>query len=185
MTSWAGVLIIIFVAAMAFGPLMWFRSTPAQRRLVAVRNRAAQLGLRVRMLSGKDLELPGIEADELIAGYCLTVEPTEKAEGKAPLEAKSWRLIKERISHEAHFDGFWNWQRGRVAELHWQPAIREALGLLPPDTLALDYHRGTLCVFWREKGGPETVERLAGTLRQLLEKGVAESHTTAGSEGEV
>lgn len=168
--SWITAIIIIFVAAMAFGPLMWFRSTPSQRREVEARKCAAELGLRVRLTPVSELNLPWLDSSDTVAAYCLVPQPTEKAEGKAPLEAQSWRLIKERISHEAHFDGYWNWQRKRAAEPGWHEVLREALGQLPKDALALDYDRGTFCIYWRERGGREEVEHLAGVLREILER---------------
>lgn len=174
MTSWAGILIIVFVAAMAFGPLMWFRSTPAERRMVAARKHAAEQGLRVQLVSAGDLEVPSLDALDQLAGYCLTPEPSSLVEGKAPLESASWRLIRERISHEAHFQGYWNWHKKRAAGPEWHAALKEALPQLPADTAALEYQRGTLCVYWREKGGQEEVERLAALMQQLLERAAKE-----------
>lgn len=170
MSSWVSVLIIVFVVSMALGPLMWFRSTPAEKRMVAARKHAAELGLRVQLLSAADLEVPGAEAAEPLAGYCLTPEPADMAEGKAPTGAATWRLIKERISHESHFQGYWNWHKKRPAGAEWHQALKAALPQLPPDAVAVDYRRATLCVFWREKGGQEAVERLAVILRQILEQ---------------
>lgn len=170
MSSWVGIFIIVFVVAMAFGPLMWFRSTPAERRMVAARKYAAELGMQVRLQSGADLDVPGVDATDQFAGYCLTPEPSSITEGKAPLEAAAWRLIRERISHETHFQGYWNWYKKRAAAPEWHAALRDHLPQLPADAVALDYQRGRLCIFWREKGGREGVERVATLLRQILEQ---------------
>lgn len=173
--TWVTALIIVFVAAMALGPLMWFRSTPAQRREIEARKHAAELGLRVHLTTAANLNLPGLEPNDTVAAYCLVPKPADKAEGKAPLEARPWRLIKERIDHEAHFEGYWNWQKHRQAEPKWHPVLKEVLKQLPKDVQAIDYDRGTLCIYWRERGGRDDVQRLLDVMHYLLEQVAARS----------
>ncbi|MGQ9424639.1 hypothetical protein ACXYTJ_01680 [Gilvimarinus sp. F26214L] len=172
---WTSILIISLVAAMAVGPIMWFRSTPSQRRIVGFRNRAAQLGLRVRIVSLRDLLPSERDSAETVAGYGLPwVRSGEDGNGLARRPANHpWRLIKERISHEGHFQGYWNWQEGMVADSKWHDPLRAMVSDLPPDAVALENNAHGLWLYWRERGAPEAVDRLAATLESLKRYGAA------------
>lgn len=178
---WIPVLIIALVAAMAVGPVMWFRSTPYQRRIVDVRDRANQLGLRVRLTPLSELGVSGEGAREhMVAGYGLAwIQPGQDDNSRSRgRPGREWCLVKERISHEAHFSGWWDWRKGRQADKEWHEALRALLPNLPADTIALESNQQALCLYWDEKGRPEQVDRVASVLNSLRQHGLDISQPT-------
>lgn len=171
---WIPILIIALAIALAVGPVMWLRTTPRQRRLIALRNRAAQLGLRVQLRQAADLGLQRDEfGAEILAGYGLLWVKSPEDDPKVLRHAsnRSWRLRRQRISHESHFEGWWDWQQGMEADPGWHEALRRLIPALPPDTLVLDNDRQGLWLYWRERGNLARVEAVAATLQSLKATG--------------
>lgn len=177
---WIPVLIIVLVAAMAVGPILWFRSTPYQRRIIQVRNRASQLGLRIRLITRSELGLGGDAAEgAFVAGYGLDwVQPKqEQFPGRVNHQ---WCLLRERISHEGHFAGWWNWQPGRQADPQWHETLRTLLPQLPEDAVALESNQQGLWLYWEERGKLERVDQIASLLRSLRQHGLELSKRRPG-----
>jgi hypothetical protein len=167
---WIPILITVLAAALAIGPVMWFRSTPSQRRIIEFRGRAARLGLQVRLVSLADLGVAGEEAKvDTVAAYGLAWVRDAQDDNKVTRRAanRAWCLLKQRISHEGHFAGWWNWQPGREADTKWHAPLRALLVELPADVLALENNRLGLWLYWREKGQAERVEQIASILQRM------------------
>lgn len=150
-------LVILFIVALVLGPVMWLRPAPADRRSVDLRNRARALGLQVRIC-----ELPRSrrvqarrEAPVLGAAYSMSSH-----DRVSPGNRELWLCDP--------VEG-WQGERGEPVP----PGRREWLDTLtaplPKGVTALEYGTGTASVYWSERGGPESVERIAAVLRQLLE----------------
>ncbi|MCW8194072.1 hypothetical protein F6455_04650 [Proteobacteria bacterium 005FR1] len=171
---WIAIVIIVLAIALAVGPVMWLRTTPSQKREIAFRNRAARLGLRVQLRPAADLDLRGHEnSGEMLAGYGLLWVKTPGDRQKVPLHPrnKPWRLRRERISHESHFAGWWDWSKDLEADPAWHDQLRALLPKLPPDSLVVENNRQGLWVYWRERGDVKRVDDLAATLAALKQVG--------------
>lgn len=179
---WIPVLVIVLVIAMAVGPVMWFRSTPYQQKIVEFRNRANRLGLRVRLTALAELGVPGDAAREhKVAGYGLAwIQPQDDNEQRQRPAIQEWCLVKERISHEGHFSGWWNWRTGGQANREWHEDLRTLLPSLPRDVVALESNRQGLWLYWDEKGSPEQVDRVASILNDLRRRGLEISLAASG-----
>lgn len=158
------ILIIALVVALAVGPIMWFRTTPAQKRVIRFRRRAAERNLRVQVHAAAGLKL-----DSSVVAYGL---PWVHEAGDAPSllrhpDLQPWRLQRERIEHDGHFAGWWDWQPALEAPAAWRPALRELLPDLPPDAVLLENNRQGLWLYWRERGDIAQVDRIADQLQGL------------------
>lgn len=171
---WIPILIIVLVVAMAIGPIMWFRSTPYQRRIIKFRSHAAELGLRVQVKPLADLGIPAASGgmDTVVAyGLPWVQSGREETDASRRPGKRPWRLVKERMEHDSHFAGWWNWQKGLEADRRWHGPLREQIPQLPEDALALENDRRALWLYWRERGGIEGVDQVAAILRSLKETG--------------
>lgn len=179
---WIPVVIIAMAIALAVGPVMWMRTTPGQRRVIGLRNRAAQLGLRVQLRQAADVDLKSDEyKGETLAAYGLywVKDPGDRQKVPRHPRNRPWRLRRERISHESHFAGWWDWQEGMEADPAWHELLRGLVPNLPPDALVLENNRQGLWLYWRERGNESRVEELAATLGALKRTG---QELASGSE---
>lgn len=165
---WIPVIIIVLAMALAVGPVMWLKPTAREKRMAACRSRAAELGMRVSMVSvarlGNVSESVGEQG--MLACYGLPWDKSVPAE-EALLEedAPDWCLLRTRFSHGANFAGDWDWQSGS-SEPAW-PALRDFVSALGEEyVLCRCSHQG-LSLGWLEKGGVEQVDLLNRLLQQL------------------
>jgi hypothetical protein len=171
---WIPIVIMVLAIALALGPVMWLRTTPGQRRTISFRNRAAQLGLRVQLRPAADLDLESEEFQgESLPGYGLlwVKGPDDPAGVLRHPRNRPWRLRRQRISHESHFVGWWDWQKGMEADPAWHEILRRVIADLPPDALVLENNRQGLWLYWRERGDLSRVDSVAACLRTLKEAG--------------
>jgi hypothetical protein len=186
-SMWIPILVIALAVALAIGPVMWLRTTPMQRRLISFRNRAAQLGLRVQLRQAVDLDLKGDEfSGEILAGYGLlwVKSPEDDARVLRHPVTRPWRLRRQRISHESHFAGWWDWHTGMEADSAWHEPLHGLIPDLPPDALVVENDRQGLWIYWRERGDLKRVEGLAASLRTLKATGQELARRTPPEEDE-
>lgn len=172
---WIPALVIVLVIALAVGPVMWFRSTPYQQQIINTRSRATKLGLRVQLVPLSELGVAGEDAKgDFVAAYGLPWVQRESDESEVigRPASYSWRLMRQRISHEAHFEGWWDWQNGQRADKSWHAPLLALLRELPSDVIAIESSRQNLWLYWRERGGPERVDQVAAILARLREIGL-------------
>lgn len=173
MASWLPILIIVFVVALVIGPVMWLKPSGRDRRLAALRQNAASSGLRVQMQS-----LPAAEGKGTAAVYF--------SQWRNPRRLQvGWGLELKRISHEAHFDGFWDWRSGRKAPAAAKGPLKELIERLPADATAVICNDGGLGVQWKEnsgEGGLKAIQGALGDLRPLIEEAIREIPRSGNGE---
>lgn len=180
---WIPILITLLVLALAAGPILWFRPTPYQRRIASLRTRAAQLGMSVQLMPLSQLGLSGEQRGDTVAAYGVgwVREPGDNQQVSRHPVNRPWRLVKGRLSHELHFAGRWDWQKGREAQRPWHGPLRELLAELPEDVIGLENAEHGLWLYWQERGGPERVEEMAAILQRLREIGHSLASGASGS----
>ena len=164
-------LLIIVVLLVAFGPVLWLRPSPRERRLAALRAQARKDGLRVeiRRYPKQDLR----PEDRVTAGGKLLDARLDAAVYLRPLETRlrqlsAWRILRGTDGLPA--------LPGWVFEFDRKPdgaALRQALeelapllGELPADVVAVEVEPLDLGVYWLEGSGagPAQVSSLAAWL---------------------
>lgn len=150
------IFLLIGIVAMVVGPIMMLQPSAAQRRQESLRQRAAQLGLRVKIVSlpqqATESELPAV-----IPVYCLPHEPQGK-------NMSQWLLLRGAYAHEANFFGSWVWhgkERATTAEQEW---LRSKLASLPNSVAALECGPQGICIYWSEAGGEKVLEGISELL---------------------
>lgn len=153
-------LLIFLGIVVVLSPLMWLRSSPAQARMTAFRQRALALGLRVQLVPAADAD-EGDKRPEAVR-YLLP------GHGFAP----TWTLIRSpRRGWESPWPE-WRWFRGE-APAALVPAIGGIMASLPATATALRGDREGLSVYWTEQGSVDEVDRIRDCLRQLQGEPVA------------
>lgn len=165
MSSWLPLIIILFAVALVIGPVMWLKPSSRDRRLASLRQNAASAGLKVQMQA-----LPASQGEGNAAVYF--------SQWRNPRRLQTgWTLELQRMSHEMHFDGVWDWRKGRQApELAHKP-LKELVGKLPADATAIICGDSGLGVQWRERSGEDglkVIENALTELRPVIEEAIRE-----------
>lgn len=153
MTVW---LIIIAVVALAVGPVMMFQPNASERRLARLRQRAAELKMRVSLMHGKSPELEHTA--------CYSCYWRHKS-----LTGQYWQLLRKGFAHGIHLADVWSWE-GEPATSDLHPVIEQFLKELPDTVQALIASPQGLGVAWRERGDVEQVELINEKILSLQEK---------------
>ena len=141
MASWVPIVVIIFAVVLVIGPVMWLKPSSRDRKLAELRQKAAGAGLKVQMQS-----LPEALGQGTAATYF--------SQWRNPRRLSTgWALELQRMSHEMHFHGRWDWRKGRAAPEAAQAALNELIDLLPGDATAVFANDSGLGVQWRERTG--------------------------------
>jgi hypothetical protein len=173
-------LLIIVILLVAFGPILWLRPSPRDRRLTALRAQARKDGLRVEMRRYPHLDRAPEE--RVTAGGKPLESVRECAVYLQPLDPKLRHLPGWRILRAA--EGLPAWP-GWVFEIGTKPRdpqlqrMLDALALvverLPGDVVGLECDPLNLGIYWLERpgNGPAEVTALAGWLRDAADRLVA------------
>lgn len=175
MPSWLIIVVmVVVVVSLAVGPVMWMKPSKSQRRLSKLRAYALKQGLRVHMqqVPGREKQTDGAEGSPLVAVYCLawTGDAKERKTKFQNPENKAWSLARGQISHDIHFQGEWDWSPAAKASPKWHATIKKIIAELPPGIEALEMNSMGTCMYWRENGGEETVDKIKVLLQELHEK---------------
>lgn len=155
MSGWLPLIIILFALALVVGPVMWLKPSARDRRLADLRGRAAKSGITVQMQA-----LPAALGQGTAAVYY------SRWQDKRRLQL-GWRLELQRVEHEMHFAGRWDWRNGRAApKPAWEP-LRKMLDQLPGDACAVVASEGGLGIQWRESGGDAAYRALETALAEF------------------
>lgn len=157
--SLLSIILILLVVAMVIGPVMMFKPSGRDRYLANIRQQAATLGLRVKLMSD-------IESNK-VAAYSLLF-PSKKN-----LPRKNWVLLKNSFEHEVHFYKEWDWAKGSSkADEPMQSDLSEFVSQLPDCVSGVEVASQSLSLYWNEKDW--TVNELKAQLDKL--KIIIEQH---------
>ena len=155
MSAWLPLIIIILAVTLVVGPVMWLKPSGRDRQLAGLRQRAAKAGMSVQMQS-----LPPALGEGTAAVYIQRWRDPRRLQ-------TGWILELQRMSHELHFAGRWDWRKSRSApEAAWEP-LRELLAQLPEDACAVVASQGGLGVQWRENTGERGMTALEHSLPEF------------------
>ncbi|SDK23273.1 hypothetical protein [Microbulbifer yueqingensis] len=155
MGSWLPLLIILLAVALVIGPVMWLKPSGRDRRLASLRQRAAAAGMIVQMSA-----LPESRGEGTAAVYIARWEDPRRL-------LTGWVLELQRMAHDMHFSGRWDWRNDRSApEKAWQ-LLREMLAALPDDALGIHATQAGLGVQWREQTGDRGMDMLVTALEEF------------------
>ncbi|WP_323844060.1 hypothetical protein [Microbulbifer magnicolonia] len=163
MSGWLPLIIILFAVALVLGPVMWMKPSQRDRRLADLRGRAAKSGMVVQMKA-----LPAALGKGTAAVYYSRWADSRRLQ-------LGWILELQRVEHEMHFAGRWDWRNGRAApQPAWEP-LRQMLDQLPKDACAISAHHIGLGVQWQEGGGDgafQALENALGEFRPTIEEAI-------------
>lgn len=177
MSGWLPLLIIIFAVALVVGPVMWMKPSDRDRRLAELRQRATAAGMTVKMRP-----LPPALGEGTAAVYFNRWEDPRRLD-------VGWNIELQRMSHDLHFSGRWDWAGKAAPEAAW-PLVRELLGRLPEDACGIHSTQGGLGIQWQERSGDkgfEAVEQALAHLRPEIEEAIRQRPRRTeenGGEGE-
>jgi len=149
--NWWVIALILGSVALIVGPIMMMQPNSAQRYQEALRSRAYQAGLRVRVQTLPQ-QSTDLEAPLPMPVYYLPRGPE--------WEAGDWLLLRAAYAHEAHFHDDWVWQgtgRPDARELQW---LDKGLPQLPPSVKALGGSAMGVGCYWTERGGEEALSQI-------------------------
>ncbi|MFT7301040.1 MAG: hypothetical protein ACI89Z_001508 [Porticoccus sp.] len=161
-------LLIAFVLAVILSPLMWFRQSPRQKLITAMRQHAAAKGLRVKLSKPADAR-EGEGRLEYVT-YLLPWSPGSDPSSEARME--KWLLIKETDRGDPSPWPEWRW-RGRKSNDRLTSTIGAVLEGLPKTVAALEAYSEGVRIYWQERGDLEEIELVSRQLSIL--KGVIRS----------
>jgi hypothetical protein len=150
-------LLIAILLGLVIGPILAMRPSPAQKRKMALRNKAISLGMTAHFS-----DMPtragrlGQQAEQGIA-YRLRYRPANKA------KISDWRLL-----NRASTGYDWEWDRnvGRP-EMAGKELLQQAVRKLPEMIRAVDYRDGVLAAYWQELGTEADVETIFKVLSEV------------------
>jgi hypothetical protein len=170
-------LLIIVILLVAFGPILWLRPSPRDRRLTMLRAQGRKEGLLVEMRRYPKLDLAPEE--RVTAGGKPIPSMLESAVYLKPLDPKlrhlpGWRILRATEGLPA-LPG-WVFELGRRPDSEHMRGVLAALeplvARLPGDVVAVECDPLNLGVYWLERpgNGPAEVTALAGWLAEAAER---------------
>lgn len=171
-------IVIALIMLVAFGPLLWLRPSPRERRLGRLRQRAYRHGMRVelRRLPGGDLAAE----DRVSAGGKPRDTSRECAAYVWPLAGRlrmlpQLRILRGDLGSSAGIAG-WSFEAGKRPVDGRLDTMLEALQplveRLPEDVVALEVEPLAVAGYWLE-GAAATVERVDDLADRLSRIGEA------------
>ena len=149
-------LFIIFIVALAVGPLMWIMPSKQEQKLARFRARANSLGLQVEMGFP---DLLSLDSSSNWACYRLSGPSKENRNLR-------WWLKRENYHHEIHFAGVWNLAAGERSMVN--ESVLSALEQLPDSVQAVGFENGTAICCWLEVGDSDSVDKVHAGLSTIL-----------------
>jgi hypothetical protein len=146
-------LLIAFVLAIILSPLMWFRQSPRQKLIMAMRQKAAVKGLRVKLSKPADAR-EGEGRLEYVT-YTLPWNPGSDPSGEPRMER--WLLLRETRRGDLSPWPEWQWV-GRESNDSLVSCIGSALEKLPKTVAALEASPEGVRIYWQERGDLNDIE---------------------------
>lgn len=137
-------LIIAAVVLLAIAPILWFKPTPRQRQLEALRYTAQRAGLQVRLAKRPDGPADRRQFDSVLYFVPWTLPPD-----KRDPEASRWVIVRN------SFQGDWSpwegWRWVTPGPRSAREAIAAVLPLLPDSGCALEASSIGVGFYWNER----------------------------------
>lgn len=150
MSYWPAIFIVLAIA-MAVGPIMLMKPSRRDQRLAGLRQKAAKLGLQVRI---SDYE------GRPTAVYSLPVS--------LPKNTVSWQLLKQSYTHGIHFHQKWQLlENSAKVPSHLEDDIKAYLDKAYEDVVGIEAGKKAVSVWWLENPNTETVEDIYSSLERL------------------
>jgi len=157
-------LLIAFVLALILSPLMWFRQSPRQKLITAMRKEAASKGIRVKLSKPADAR-EGEGRLEYVT-YTLPWLPDSAASMEPRME--KWLLVKGTRRGDPSNWNSWQWL-GRESNDALITPIGFALEKLPENISALEACSEGVRIYWQERGQLYDVQAIFEHLDKLRE----------------
>ncbi|HEB26610.1 MAG TPA: hypothetical protein ENI05_02380 [Porticoccus sp.] len=140
-------LLIAFVLAIILSPLMWFRQSPRQKLITAMRQEAAVKGLRVKLSKPADAR----EGEGRLEYVTYTCPWNPGSDPSVEPRMEKWLLLKETHRGDPSPWAGWQWM-GRESNDSLVSGIGSALEKLPKDVIALEANSQGVRIYWKERG---------------------------------
>lgn len=154
--SWFVIFLLFLVFAMMVGPILLVQPSRRDRRIAALRAKAADLGLKVSMQS-------------LERGVTPVYERRWPSLEKSKRTNVEWTLERQTYSHGIHFADWWQWLgQGRPPSAAL-PVLEGRLAKLPESVSNVESTPLGLRCYWSEQGGESVLLDLAEWLQVTTE----------------
>lgn len=147
-------LIVLLAVALVVGPIMFLQPSVRDRRLIKLRQQAAELGLKIYMA---DYAVGNQRED--VAVYSLI--------SALPKTTPSWCLLRRSFQHDAHFHHDWDWSQDiPTLSAEEQQSWKYFLDQLPQDIVGVEVDNKHLGVWWRELSNDITPSDILSWLKE-------------------
>ena len=158
---WMTVIVVLGVVALMVGPVMMVQPTKSQRITAELRSLAAKSGLNVRL---------AVDASSPVKGIYSIHWPPDIVEG---MKDVNWTLEKKSLSHEIHFQGYWDWVGENSADSAIYQVLHQAIDELPEGVFFINAQRWGFECGWDEmrrgRSSEQAVSELASWLKQTAD----------------
>lgn len=154
MHEWMPILLVIFVIAMALGPIMLMQPTSQQRRLAKLRTQASQRGIQVGTSVWPDKHNKPVN----LVRYTLPWQRSQK-------KVQNFLLMRKDYAHELHIAQ--NWQANPTSGAV-SPAVKSLLETenIPVAIAAIGQNPSGVYIDWVE-GGEQSLESASAFLTRF------------------
>lgn len=151
--------ILILVISLILGPIAMLRPNPAQKRKEALRQYAADKGLRFTLRKLPKLKTD-MEEPDVSPVYYLAPTPQMQA-------LPTWILVRTHYEHEGNFYREWDWHGEHRPTGLVNEKLRIYLPELPGSVAAIAQGDAGTSALWNERGSKDVVDLLARMLNDL------------------
>ncbi|ODS24650.1 hypothetical protein AB835_02680 [Candidatus Endobugula sertula] len=149
------ILMIVGTIALIVGPVMLFKPSGRDYQLAALRQQAAEKGIRVRLVQS---QVRGEE--ETLAVYSVPFV-------QASPDRAEWLLLKRGLVHEIHFYREWDWDNKKnIPPPQQQKAIKAIIEHVNDNIVGLELTSSSVGVWWKEVGSK--LDDIELVLKELL-----------------
>lgn len=152
-----GLVVAILITLAVMGSVMWVMPSPREKRIIAMRNKALSLSLKVRLLDQK--------MAKKFFPWCEDYRPFVLYEKyfRSKVDSLTTPLVI-RLS-----DGFVAHELDEVHPIKLKLESRGVLSRLPESAEALLFYSGAVAILWKEKEGEEVLQGLSDCLNECEE----------------
>ena len=162
-------LIILFVVAVAVGPIFWMMPSPRQKRQAALRDYALSQGFQMKVCDLPQSHRAKVRKDQRQEGivYRLMVQPRGRKASLSHTDPANYMLCQRENNEQTD---------------NCLPLLRQALNQLPEHIVALEYNRLWFGVYWQERGTEQDIAFIKSQLL-LLDDLLHQEPTQAAAPG--
>lgn len=154
--SWFVVFLLFLVFTMMIGPVLMMQPSRRDRKIAALRAKAADLGLKVTMQSQE-------------GGLTPVYEKRWPSLEKSKRVGVDWALERQTYAHGIHFADWWQWRGQSRPPTEVLAILQDRLPALPDSVSVVEATPLGLCCYWSEKGGEPLLLQLSEWLTQTAE----------------